>query len=199
MIDGPFRSIAPRYSGWLISIYRRCHLTPNHVTLLGFGFGILASAMVALGNFQLALAFWWIGRVFDGTDGVYARAIGRVSAFGGYLDIVLDMAAYGAMIIGFAVQFPEHWLLWILIEFFYILCITTALALGAMERSMKLNDNDNRSLRLASGLAEGGETGIAYSLFLLFPQNIAVLAMAWTGILLFTVVSRSLLAWKIMR
>ncbi len=198
MIDGPFRQIVPYYSTWLLKIYRFLHFTPNTVTGLAFFTAIVASGMVALGFFQWAIAFWWLSRIFDGTDGVYARSIGKVSAFGGYLDIVLDMASYGMMILGFAIRFRDYWLSWIIIEFLYILCITTALALGSIERSMKLNDNDNRSLRLSSGLAEGGETGIAYTLFLLFPAHIGKLAIAWAAVLLFTVITRTFLARKVM-
>jgi phosphatidylglycerophosphate synthase len=143
---------------------------------------------------MLALCLWWVGRLLDGTDGIYARATGQSSDFGGYLDIVCDMAAYGAMILGFALWQPQHGFLWAIILFLYILCITSALALGAIQERHSLGAADNRTLRLASGLAEGGETGVAYSLMLLLPQFIESLAIVWIGVLITTVLARSWLA-----
>ena len=75
--------------------------------------------------------------------------------------------------------------------FFYVLCITGALSLGSLEASRKLPPRDNRGLRLAAGLAEGGETGIAYTLFLLFPDYVKPLLWMWIGVLLVTVVART--------
>jgi phosphatidylglycerophosphate synthase len=198
MIDGPFRSILPRYSAPLLKLYAKAGLTPNQVTVIGFLLGLAAAVLVFHGFFYSAIFLWWLGRLFDGTDGIYARSTNQVSPFGGYLDIVLDMAAYGAMVIGFAGQFPELSLTWTVIEFLYILCITSALALGAIEREMNLSHHDNRTLRLASGLAEGGETGLAYTLFLVFPAYLNLLTTAWIVILFLTILARTFLARKIL-
>jgi phosphatidylglycerophosphate synthase len=50
-----------------------------------------------------------------------ARELGNQSAFGGYLDITLDMAAYSAMAMGFAVAHPEPGLMWNVILAGYVL------------------------------------------------------------------------------
>lgn len=194
MIDQPFRQWLALRVAPLISLYQRLRLTPNDITLIGCGFGLLAAVFVACGMNLTALLIWWLGRLFDGTDGIYARATNRVSDFGGYLDIVADMTAYGAMVIGFAVARPEYHWWWTSILFLYILCITSALALGSLERREGLHKLDNRSLRLAAGLAEGGETGIAYSLFLLLPGFTGALCVLWVVLLSTTVVARTLMA-----
>ena len=59
-------------------------------------------------------------------------------------------------------------------------------------------DGDNRSLKLAAGLAEGGETGIAYTLMLLLPQLIKVLLPLWILVLVITFVARTWLAWRVL-
>ena len=100
------------------------------------------------------------------TDGVYARASGQESDFGAYLDLLLDMAAYGAMVLAFAIAWPDFQIQWALMLFFYVLCIASALALGNLESQRALPPRDDRGLRLGAGLAEGGETGIAYTVFL---------------------------------
>lgn len=194
MIDGPFRARLPRYVGPLLALYERLGWTPNHVTLAGFVVALFASAAVALGQAQAALVLWWLSRVADGTDGIYARRTGRTSEFGAYLDIVLDMAAYGAMVIGFAVARPDLRGRWMAMLFLYVLCITSAMALGSQESGHADAPTDDRGLRLGAGLAEGGETGIAYTLFLLLPGWLESLTALWVAVLLFTVVARTELA-----
>ncbi len=199
MIDNAFRARLPRYAGPLLALYARMGLTPNHVTLVGFAIAILASIAVARGQGWLALVLWWVSRVADGTDGLYARRTGQATSFGSYLDIVLDMAAYAAMVLGFAAAVPQLGLQWLTILFLYILCITTALALGSQEERLAHRPRDDRGLRLGAGLAEGGETGIAYSIFLIFPGQLALTTTVWVCVLALTVVLRTLLAYRLLR
>ena len=130
----------------------------------------------------------------DGTDGIFARNTGQATDFGAYLDIVLDMAAYSAMILGFAYANPELLDRWLVILLLYVLCITSALALGMEEAKRDLPKRDDRGLRLGAGLAESGETGIAYTLFLLLPEQLSPLTALWIAILLTTIVARTILA-----
>jgi phosphatidylglycerophosphate synthase len=196
MIDDKFRGLIATRVGPLLRCYQVVGLTPNGVTLLGLIFGICSAVAVSQQMYILALTLWWLGRVFDGTDGIYARSLKLQSNFGGYLDIVCDMAAYGAMIIGFMHSYPEFTNWWTLILFLYILCITSALALGLLQNQEGVPSTDNRSLRLATGLAEGGETGIFYSLALIFPKWIFWLCPVWCVVLSVTVVARTLIARK---
>ena len=188
----------PRFAGPLLALYTRFGWTPNHVSALGFGIALAASFAVAMGHEWVALTLWWVSRVADGTDGVFARTTGQESDFGAYLDIVLDMAAYGAMVLGFAVAWPAFQTEWMLMLFLYVLCIASALALGMQEAKRALPARDDRGLRLGAGLAEGGETGIAYSLFLLFPSQLALTTPLWVAILMITVVARSVLAHRLL-
>lgn len=194
MIDQPFRQWLAGRAGALIALYQRLGLSPNGVTLGGLILGISAAAALARGEDLLALALWWAGRLLDGTDGIYARAIGKTSDFGGYLDIVADMAAYSAMILGFAASRPAYLPWWFAILLLYVLCITSALALGALERREGLQRQDNRSLRLAAGLAEGGETGIAYTCMLVWPEWTTWWCPIWVSILSLTIIARTLVA-----
>ena len=86
MIDGPFRKLLPSISGPMLALYRRVGLTPNQVTIIGCAFAFVATGAVAMDWAWLAIVLWWIGRLFDGTDGVHARATNQVTPFGGYLD-----------------------------------------------------------------------------------------------------------------
>jgi phosphatidylglycerophosphate synthase len=199
MIDNAVRARLPRYVGPLVALYGRLGLTPNQVTFIGFLIAILASCAVARGQGWVALLLWWVSRLMDGTDGHYARQSGQTTSFGAYLDIVLDMAAYGAMVLGFAAAVPELRLQWTAMLFLYVLCITSALALGGQEERLAHRPLDDRGLRLGAGLAEGGETGIAYSIFLLFPDLLPIATTIWVFVLVLTVVLRTILAHRLLR
>jgi phosphatidylglycerophosphate synthase len=197
VIDDAFRRILPSYTKMLIATYCALRLSPNAISMLGAALGVGAAALIALDMPLAAIAAWWLGRLFDGTDGIYARATERATPFGAYLDICLDMFAYSVMIFGFATLHPQLSSHWMLILLLYVLCITSALALGSQEAQLELAARDDRGLRLGAGLAEGGETGIAYTLFLLFPIWIEELSALWIAILITTVVARTLLARKL--
>jgi phosphatidylglycerophosphate synthase len=196
MIDDAARALLPRVAGPVVRLYARLGLSPNAVSAIGFAIAVAAAGAVALGVPLAAIALWWLSRLVDGTDGIHARTHGLATDFGAYLDIVLDMAAYTGMILGFAIQAPSLWPSWLAIVALYVLCITTALALGMQEQKRGLPPRDERGLRLGAGLAEGGETGIAYTLFLLFPAALGPLAAAWIAVLLTTVAARSVLAYR---
>lgn len=196
MIDHSVRTVLPRFTRPLITLYKTLKLHPNHLSL--FSLVIAGIAAYFLSNHQLTLALltWWFGRILDGTDGIYAREYNLQSRFGAFLDILCDMASYSLMIVGFALAFPEFAFRWNLVLLLYILCITGALALGSLEDQARLPRKDNRGLRLAVGLAEAGETGIAYSIFLLFPAYISLTLWIWIAVLSWTVLARTFLAKK---
>jgi len=78
----------------------RLGLTPDGLTLVGFG--ITAIGAVLLAN-QLWLAgglVVFVGAAFDMFDGVLARATGRVSRFGAFLDSVLDRSGEALVYLG---------------------------------------------------------------------------------------------------
>jgi len=99
----------------------------------------------------------------------------------------------------FAIAAPELQAQWMAMLFLYVLCITTALSLGMQEAKRTIPPRDNRGLRLGAGLAEGGETGIAYSVFLLFPTYLSLATTIWIAVLIITVIARSFLAYQTLR
>jgi len=198
MIDNPFRQVLPRYTNWVIAIYRYFNFSPNSITVFGLLIGIFSACLVSYGHLYAALCTWWLSRFFDGTDGIYARSIHRTTDFGAFLDIVCDMAAYSAMIIGFAVRFPEFMHSWLVILFCYVLCITSALSLGSLTQNASSQFLENRRLSLAAGIAEGGETGVAYSIFLIFPAAIGLSSRIWILTLIATILGRLVLGYKVL-
>jgi CDP-diacylglycerol--glycerol-3-phosphate 3-phosphatidyltransferase len=66
------------------------HTNPNSFTLLGFFATLLASILILKGFWLLAGLAIILSGLFDLLDGVAARKLGKVTAFGGFLDSVLD-------------------------------------------------------------------------------------------------------------
>lgn len=78
----------------------RLGLTPNGLTLVGFG--ITAGGAILLAN-QLWLAgglVVFVGAAFDMFDGALARATGRASRFGAFLDSVFDRLGEALVYVG---------------------------------------------------------------------------------------------------
>jgi hypothetical protein len=119
---------------------------PPAVVLANFAAGLTAAVAVARSQFLLAAALLVLKTVLDGADGALARASGRVTAAGRYLDsecdLVVNAALWGS--IGYVTQRP-------------------LLALAAFLLStllLSLNYNLRRLYRSeslpASGMPEGG-------------------------------------------
>ena len=190
MIDQPFKKRLEAWARPLIKFLVNRSVHPDVLTWLGFFISSLSFILTIQDRPILGLIFWWSGRIFDGLDGLLARATGKQSLRGGFLDINLDMASYSLVAVGFMLQTQEY-LIWALILMGYVLCITSALSLGEIEET-----RDNRTLRLSSGLAEAGETGLFYSLMWLLPNQGNIWCAVWLGVMTITIVSRFLRAYK---
>ena len=143
---------------------------------------------------------WLVSRVADGLDGAVARAAGSASALGGFLDITIDMTAYVAMVLGFAVAFPalHHAWLWILAG--YVLVITTTLTLSDAAGAARLRISaTDRTFQFTPGLAEAGETSVMYVLWAFAPQYLPWLTWLWAAALFATSVQRAYLAGRLLR
>ena len=80
--------------------FGRVGLTPNHLTLIGFGIAIVA-AVAAMSQSWLAAGLLVIfGAVFDLFDGALARATNRVSRLGAFYDSVFDRWGEGIVYVG---------------------------------------------------------------------------------------------------
>jgi CDP-diacylglycerol--glycerol-3-phosphate 3-phosphatidyltransferase len=84
-------------------LFGRVGLTPNMLTLIGFAIAVVAA--------WTATEQWWFGAgllvgfgaVFDLFDGALARATGRVSKFGAFMDSTFDRAGEAVVYVGIAI------------------------------------------------------------------------------------------------
>jgi phosphatidylglycerophosphate synthase len=81
----------------------RLGLTPNALTLIGFGIAILAAIAAAGQSWLIAGILVIVGGVFDLFDGSLARATGRVSRLGAFMDSVFDRAGEAIVYLGIVV------------------------------------------------------------------------------------------------
>ncbi len=68
-------------------------ITPNSLTLTGLTFSILTPLMIYVGYFWLGFSLFVFSSVFDVLDGAVAKATGRTSLKGSFLDSFSDRIA----------------------------------------------------------------------------------------------------------
>ncbi|HEY4752346.1 MAG TPA: CDP-alcohol phosphatidyltransferase family protein, partial [Candidatus Limnocylindrales bacterium] len=78
----------------------RLGLTPNALTVIGFGIAVVAAIAAGLQAWLAAGLLVIFGGVFDLFDGALARATNRVSRAGGFLDATFDRWGEGVVYIG---------------------------------------------------------------------------------------------------
>lgn len=199
MIDEPFRQWIARSAAAPAHWLHRLGVSPNGVTVAACVLGILAAIVVSRGAFGVGLAIWLVGRILDGYDGLLARVSGRATLFGGFLDIALDMLAYSAMAVGFAIAMPADQVLWLIVLVGYVMAITTTLALSSLLERADRTLGGNRSLQFTPGIAEGGETTILYAAVALLPMWSRPLLFVWIAVLALTSIGRMRLAARLLR
>ena len=94
-----------RVRGLAVPIARgfgRLGLSPNRLTLIGFGIALLAAGVAAGQLWVTAGILVLVGGAFDLLDGALARATGRVNRLGAFMDSVFDRWGEGVIYVGIA-------------------------------------------------------------------------------------------------
>jgi phosphatidylglycerophosphate synthase len=111
-LKGEFEGFVDRYfnrklSRWCTRAFVALGWSPNAITILATGIGLLAAAGFALGSYAAGVAaavLFQLAAVIDCSDGEVARLTFTESPFGAWLDIALDnivhMAIFGGIAIG---------------------------------------------------------------------------------------------------
>jgi phosphatidylglycerophosphate synthase len=94
-----------RVRGWVVPIalaFGKVGLTPNALTLIGFGIAVIAALLAAAQSWILAGVLILFGGVFDLFDGALARATNTASPLGAFMDSVFDRWGEGVVYVGIA-------------------------------------------------------------------------------------------------
>ena len=198
MLDGWARK---RIDPALDAVGRALHrggVSANAVTLTSFAVGMAAAVAIAFGLLWLGLALILLSRLGDGLDGAVAKLAGRTD-LGGYLDIVLDFAFYGAIPLAFVILDPAQNGVAgaVLLAVFYANGASfLAYAIMAEKRGIASDARGPKSLFFTTGLAEATETIAVFVAFCAFPAWFAAIAYSFAAITGYTALSRIVLAWR---
>ena len=80
-------------------------LKPDHLTIAGLAFSILAALLLSRGDFLSAALLLGLSGLCDMMDGDVARATGTATTFGAFLDSTLDRIGEGALFAGLAAYY----------------------------------------------------------------------------------------------
>ena len=85
----------------------RAHVRPNHLTVVGLGVSILAACAVAQGRLRVAALLLTAAGLCDFFDGSLARLTNSVSAFGAFLDSVVDRYSDLVVLLGVVLNYER--------------------------------------------------------------------------------------------
>lgn len=102
------KSAARRPMNGLAALLSRTPLTPNAVTFISFVLILGVAAVIAAGYHLLGGALVLAVSAMDMLDGALARATGRVTKFGGFLDSTLDRFSEAALFFGLLIFYVQR-------------------------------------------------------------------------------------------
>lgn len=203
VMDDVVREVVGR---WMLPLARGAdvvRLRPLHLTSLGLVLGFGSAVAAGLGWWWTALGLWVVSRAADGLDGVLARLQERSSDIGGFLDIMADFAVYGTFVLGIAVALPGARVACAALLVTYYLNGSAFLAISGLaeKRRQDVVDGD-RSLQFVAGLAEGTETFLAHTAFVVLgavaPTRVAPAVWVFTVMVAITVVQRVVFGHRVL-
>ena len=193
----------------LARVAGRSPLTADQLTTAGLVLGLGSAAAAAATWWWMSLALWLLSRLADGLDGPVARVRRSRdpdesdSGAGGFFDITADFLVYGATVVGVGfgatTAHGAPWWPFLLVLLAYYINGTAFLAFSSIaERSGRTLD-DGRSLSFLGGLAEGAETIVVHSLWLIFSTVAWQIAVLWAGVVAISAVQRLVAGYRSLR
>ena len=117
-------------AGWLlhrvVSGLAATGITPNMLTCIALAVNGWATVLFAVGRFRSAAAVLFLAGFLDMADGQVARRVGRVTAFGAFLDSTLDRYSDLGLYMGLVVYYA------VIGRTFYVVLAAVAMASSFM-------------------------------------------------------------------
>ncbi len=174
-------------------------VSPNLISVAALVPGLLSAWAIVQGAMGWGIGFWFLNRLLDGLDGVVARSHDKKSDFGGYWDLLLDYVIYLALPTAFVVATPTPAHIWSLIALlvsFQINSLSWTLLSSLLEKQQLASQARLTSIEMPTGLIEGGETVVFYTLFFLLPAYIPWLFGSMALLVAVTACQRVWWAWR---
>ncbi|MFH1475121.1 MAG: CDP-alcohol phosphatidyltransferase family protein [Chloroflexota bacterium] len=99
-ISNDTRTRARKVGEPIALFFGRLGLTPDGLTIIGFGITAIGALLLGLGLWLAGGIVVFVGAVFDMFDGALARATGRESRLGAFLDSVFDRCGEALVYVG---------------------------------------------------------------------------------------------------
>ncbi|MDQ3637130.1 MAG: CDP-alcohol phosphatidyltransferase family protein, partial [Actinomycetota bacterium] len=109
---------------------------------------------------------------------------------GAFIDIVADFFVYGGFLVALAIQHSDSRLALVMLFFAYYLNGTVFLALSSTLERLKRERLTERGLHFRRSLAEGFETIVAGTLFLLLPGHVSIIAWVFAAMVFVSAAQR---------
>src|ERR1700756_4406999 len=178
--DG-FRSLASRS----VTGLARTRVTPNALTTAGVSLCLAAAVLVPFENRNPWLIYWLaagifvVGSLLDILDGALARAGGKSTPFGAFIDSTTDRVGEGAMLAAIALAFSRHGQDWAVVvavaavvgSFLVSYTRARAEALG-LKGDVGLGSRAERVVMITAGLVFAPWGGLPWAI-------VALCATAW--------------------
>ena len=164
-----------------------CSITANQVTLCAFLLGLLAAVSVSFNYPMAAFVFLWLSGIADVLDGTVARLTNAVHPFGAYTDLISDRLVESALILGFALQYPEHYLAYIVFLIALIFHFSTFIVAGSV-----FKNTGPKSMHYDRSIVERAEAFIVFSCMIFYPGVITYILMPFNVIIFLSGFSRFL-------
>jgi len=101
VVSPSFRArVRTSIEGPVASVFTKLHMTPNALTLIGFGIAIVGAWLAAVQLWIAAGLVVGFGAAFDMFDGALARATGKSSKLGAFMDSTFDRAGEAVVYVG---------------------------------------------------------------------------------------------------
>lgn len=149
----------------------RVGITPNMVSVTGFGGNVACAWLIATDRLLLAGIVYLFFSALDLVDGAVARATGQATPYGAVLDAVLDRASEAIVLAGCAWYFGER-------EEWWQVGFTYAAIFGSIAVSYVRARAEVEGLQMREGLFRRQERVVVLGLGLLLNGVAAALAIA---------------------
>ena len=108
VVSGSLRSRIRSGVEPIARLFGRVGLTPNALTLIGFGVAVIAAWAASSTDWIAASLLVAFGAIFDLFDGALARATNKTSRLGAFMDSTFDRAGEAVVYVGIAVGLLTH-------------------------------------------------------------------------------------------
>lgn len=127
MVLSRWKPAINRVAERMAAVLERLGFTPNGISYTAISIVIVGAVLIGTHHLIAGAAIAGFGSILDLFDGALARRTGQTSAWGGYLDSLLDRFADGIAFLAVAWHYDVLWI-WIAAFLAFLFAVTTSYA-----------------------------------------------------------------------